>query len=37
VEAAEFTTAQRIDVALLDIQMPRLDGIGTLRHPPEPA
>ncbi|MFC9976589.1 response regulator [Spirillospora sp. NPDC127200] len=31
VEAAKFATAQRIDVALLDIQMPRLDGIGALR------
>ncbi len=30
-EAAEAASAHRIDVVLLDIQMPRLDGIGALR------
>lgn len=30
-EASELAASHRIDVALLDIQMPRLDGIGALR------
>lgn len=40
VEALELAAAHRIDVALVDIRMPRLDGIATTRrlralpHPP---
>ncbi|MFI9510233.1 response regulator [Nocardia sp. NPDC052566] len=40
VQAVELATAHRIDVALMDVRMPRMDGItaiGTLRtvaHPP---
>jgi DNA-binding NarL/FixJ family response regulator len=30
-EASELAASHRIDVALLDIRMPRLDGIGALR------